>query len=133
MLTQDWLRPRVEAIVQQHIDHIFAMWRRNRALYDLVGVLCVEPERWSLSMSRREAKLREEPSLVQHLPQVSLPAWAASPRLVPGTAMWLIVGAPHWAWSCLRIQQALTVHNAARSRSGEADSQCTADCEACIS
>jgi hypothetical protein len=102
-------RRQVEALVQDHIEPIEAMWSRNRFLYDLIGMLRVERSgQWSLAMSGRQDKLAEVPELVRQFPLVAWPAWAAGPQLVPGTAMWLMVGAPSGVWTCLRMQRALT-------------------------
>jgi hypothetical protein len=97
----------VDSIVKDHFFRIDAMWRRNSHLFDLLGVLCVEHGRWSLAMSRRQDKIEEAPALIWHVPQVVRPAWTAAPQLLPGTAMWLLVGAPGSGWTCLRVQRAL--------------------------
>ncbi len=112
MLTCEWHETSAESLVRDHFTRIAAMWWQNRHLHDLIGVLCVERVgRWSLAMSNREAKIEEAPEILMQIPNVSRPAWAVVPQVVPGTAMWLVVGAPNYGWKCLRVAVAWSLHH----------------------
>ena len=98
---------RAKALVREHFDQIDAIWQRNHSLRDLIGLLRVDGDGgWSVGMSHRQDKIEEVPEMLEHFPQLAQPAWKAHPEFLPGTAMWLIVGAPPY-WRCLRVHKTI--------------------------
>jgi len=101
---------RATALVREHLDVIDESWQRVREVDDLIGLLRVEDDgSLFLGLTERVEKIEQAPELLEYFPQLSRPAWQASPVLAAGTAMWLIVGASPPQWTCMRVHKTVVV------------------------